>query len=61
MKCGRELVVTRVVVACENGHIDDLPWIEWVHEKNKGGRRDACKYPQLTFQTGVLHLQGLKV
>lgn len=60
MKCGRELVVTRVVVACENGHIDDFPWIEWVHEKNKGGRRDICGNPQLTFQTGVTSSAGLE-
>jgi hypothetical protein len=60
MKCGRELVVTRVVVACESGHIDDFPWIEWVHEKNKGGRRDVCGNPQLTFQTGVTSSAGLE-
>ena len=60
MKCGRELVVTRVVVACENGHIDDFPWIKWVHEKNKGGRRDTCGNPQLTFQTGVTSSAGLE-
>lgn len=60
MKCGRELVVTRVVLACENGHIDDFPWIEWAHEKNKGGRRDICENPQLTFQTGVTSSAGLE-
>lgn len=60
MKCGRELVVTRVVIACENGHIDDFPWIEWVHEKNKGGRKDRCGEPQLTFQTGVTSSAGLE-
>ncbi len=60
MKCGRELVVTRVVVACENGHIDDFPWIEWVHEKSKGGRRDVCGNPLLTFQTGVTSSAGLE-
>lgn len=60
MKCGRELVVTRVVVACKNGHIDDFPWIEWVHEKNKGGRKDICSSPQLTFQTGVTSSAGLE-
>lgn len=60
MRCKRELVITRVVVACENGHIDDFPWVEWAHEKNKSGKEEICANPQLTFQTGVTSSAGLE-
>ena len=29
------LVPVRFMVICENGHIDDFPFAEWVHRKNK--------------------------
>ena len=60
MQCSQDLVVTRIVVACNHGHIDDFPWVEWVHEKNKGGRKDICKDPKLKFQTGTVSSAGLE-
>jgi len=31
--CGVPLVPSRFVIVCENGHIDDFPYFEWVHAK----------------------------
>lgn len=44
IKCkGALLVAPSVLVACEKGHIDDFPWIEWVHVNEK----KVCESPQL--------------
>ena len=61
--CGRgqELVVARIITACECGHIDDFPWIQWVHCKNvNGGARRICNHPILTFKTGASSSEGLE-
>jgi len=34
-RCRKPLVPSRFIICCENGHIDDFPYIEWVHD----GRR----------------------
>ena len=58
---GQELVPARIVVACEKGHIDDFPWIEWVHRKNKyGGEMPICENPKLLFKTGSSATSGLE-
>ena len=31
------VIPTRFIVSCRNGHLDDFPWAEWVHHKNKAG------------------------
>jgi hypothetical protein len=31
----RQLIPVRFLVACENGHIDDFPFIKWTHKKIK--------------------------
>lgn len=36
----------RFVIACENGHLDDFPWVEYVH---KG---IPCAHPQLELMDG---------
>lgn len=33
--CGEELLPSRFVIACEDGHIDDFPYDWWVHRGNK--------------------------
>ena len=33
---GNQLVPTRFVAACENGHLSDVPWKEWVHHPRAG-------------------------
>lgn len=59
-KCTQQLVVTRVVTICENGHIDDFPWIAWAHKKNRSGEKAICANPQLLFKTGNSSSEGLE-
>lgn len=39
--CTANLVPSRFVVACANGHVDDFPYMQWVHEETSWG--DSCK------------------
>jgi len=50
------LIPARFVVACRKGHIDDFPYIEWVHA-GKG----ICSSPSLTYSegNGGAGLQGI--
>lgn len=58
---GQELVVARIITACECGHIDDFPWIQWVHCKNmNGGAKRVCDHPSLTFKTSASSSEGLE-
>lgn len=36
-RCKMPLVTSRFVVVCENGHIDDFPYFEWVHASSGPG------------------------
>lgn len=56
-KTGINLVPARIIVACEHGHIDDFPWIEWVHARKEGG---VCNNPHLVFVTGTISSAGLE-
>ncbi len=38
----------RFLAACENGHLDDFPWVEYVHK----GRTD-CKYELRLYELGA--------
>ncbi|MBP2666536.1 MAG: hypothetical protein H6Q76_1516 [Firmicutes bacterium] len=40
-----KLIPSRFVVACFKGHIDDFPWVEWVHGKTE------CEKPDLEIKT----------
>lgn len=63
LKCSRdeqELVPARIVAVCEHGHIDDFPWVEWVHRKNRFGEKDVCSTPHLLFKTGSSASSGLE-
>ena len=44
-----ELVVARIITVCSHGHIDDFPWVKWVHAKCFGGPKDICNNPHLEF------------
>ena len=55
-----ELVVARIVTACAHGHINDFPWVKWVHAKNFGGAKDICGNPKLTFTTSPMASEGLE-
>jgi len=54
---GIGLVPARIVVACEAGHIDDFPWVEWVHAT---AHKKVCNVPKLVFKTGVNSTAGLE-
>ena len=59
-----KLTAVRFIVACEAGHIDDFPWVEWAHtprgEKLKRGA--GCNNPILRLSaTGRSGLMGLTV
>ena len=58
--CRQELVVARLVVACDEGHIDDFPWVKWVHCKSFGGNKKVCSHPTLKFITNPSSSEGLE-
>lgn len=58
--CRQNLVVTRILTACECGHIDDFPWVKWVHCKNMTGSSEICASPVLTFKTSASSSEGLE-
>lgn len=59
-ECRKDLVVSRVVTVCSQGHIDDFPWVQWVHRKNNGGEKPICANPQILFETGATSSAGLE-
>lgn len=59
-KCRQNLVVARLVTVCEHGHIDDFPWVKWVHAKNFSGAKEVCKYPSLELRAGNSSNEGLE-
>lgn len=56
----QELVPARIVTVCSHGHIDDFPWVKWVHRKNRFGEKEVCANPQLLFKTGTSASSGLE-
>lgn len=58
--CHQDLVVARIVTVCGHGHIDDFPWVKWVHARNVGGRKKVCENPKLTFSTSASSSEGLE-
>jgi len=56
-ECRQDLVVARIVTVCENGHINDFPWVEWVHTIAK---KPVCSNPRLNFKTGASGTEGLE-
>lgn len=57
LDCHQDLVVARIVTVCEHGHINDFPWIKWVHRQSK---KPICGYPSLKFKTGASATEGLE-
>lgn len=50
---GWKRVQTNFVVACEDGHLDEFPWSEWVHH----GAENACGLENLIFSAkGIAEL-----
>ena len=59
-KCFQELVVARIITAFQEGHIDDFPWVKWVHCQNFGGPKEICSRPELTITTSSSASEGLE-
>ena len=55
--CRQDLVVARIVTVCESGHLNDFPWIKWVHARSK---KPVCANPSLKFKTGASGSEGLE-
>ena len=58
------MVPVRFVIACENGHIDDFPWVQWAHSRPGDALPSAtiCETPLLRLNyTGKAGLMGLLV
>jgi len=55
--CGQDLVVARIVTVCANGHINDFPWVNWVHKQSK---KQLCENPSISFKTGASGTEGLE-
>lgn len=55
-----QLVPARIITVCEHGHIQDFPWVEWVHIQDK---KNICSNPQLKIKTGSASsgLEGIKI
>ena len=45
------LVPARLIMACENGHLDDFPWMAWTHARS-GRRYDDGAGHVLRFESG---------
>lgn len=58
-KCNCNIVVTGLITVCENGHIDDFPWIEWAHIKGHQ-KKEVCGNPSLKFMVGNSITEGLQ-
>ena len=56
-RCRQDLVVARIVTVCESGHLNDFPWVKWVHARAK---KPICGNPELKFKTGASGTEGLE-
>lgn len=57
-RCGEKLLnPSRFIIACRRGHIDDFPWIEWVHGNNHCSGQDL----ELKSDIGIAGLGGIKI
>ena len=57
LDCKQDLVVARIVTVCEKGHLNDFPWVKWVHARSK---KPICNNPMLRFKTGASGTEGLE-
>lgn len=48
---GPQLVPMRFVIACEHGHLGDVPWDRWAHLDPKNEAQRRCELPKLHFET----------
>lgn len=57
LDCHQDLVVARIVTVCKLGHINDFPWVKWVHRRSN---KPVCANPSLKFKTGASGTEGLE-
>lgn len=57
LECHQDLVAARIVTVCQQGHINDFPWVKWVHIQSK---KPMCTNPSLKFKTGASGSEGLE-
>lgn len=50
ISCNRDIVPSRFVTACINGHLEDFPFEWWVHYGNPGECKEPDKHHKLTIQ-----------
>lgn len=58
------MVPVRFVVVCENGHVDEFPWVEWAHSRpgQPLDQAQICDHPTLRLNySGKAGLMGLLV
>lgn len=56
---GRSVTMTQVrfIAVCDHGHIQDFPWLEWVHRKHES----TCKGPLRLISSGAISIAGHKI
>lgn len=57
---GKTLVPMRFVLACEHGHLGDVPWDYWVHARRDVAKKGRCERPELYFRTKAASGGGLE-
>lgn len=57
--CKISIIPVSILTVCKNGHIDDFPWVEWIHRR-KGNICDSPKL-KIVSNSGTLGLEGFKV
>lgn len=45
-----QLVPMRFVAVCGNGHLDDVPWVQWAHSTARQRDRRQCGLRELSFK-----------
>jgi len=54
------LIPIRFAVVCANGHIDDFPFKEWAHQKDKNKNTEKCEIKSFGGKGGNSSILGLK-
>ena len=54
------LIPIRFAVVCANGHIDDFPFKEWAHQKEKNKNTEKCEIKSFGGKGGNSSILGLK-
>lgn len=61
--CNKDLVPSRFIAACINGHLEDFPYKWWVHHGNINDCTEPDKYDNLTidFSSSSSGLESIKI